>query len=430
MSAPLRFPEPNRVNPSNSIEKLPVRDYNRVEPTLIKDASMFSTITSQQLFSESSLFAQGAVAGEFVFLAQDGRGANGAVGDPTTQGQTRSALENLAAGLKAAGLELSSIVSLMVYLPRYEGVAEASEALAAAFGNDPKNLPAITLVGIAGLEAGCRVRMDAIATTSLDRESFRHTDLPLAEGSLCHGVRIGNFVFLSGVDATDGHGNSALLLTIQAQTTETLSRIRRLLGTQDLSLGALCRTFMFMPGTIHRPGYGEARKKIYHGIFSEDEFPPNSGIYIPSLGRDILLRSVGIAYRGVKTIVASPKVRKAPGSFSQSMRVGNWLLIAGQDAVGFNREVENEDSFEGQIEATLRHLKDIVDEAGGSLDDVVKTTVYLIAGQDRSRFAKAYCDFFARYLRSSTMPTGLTMEVQELSPRCLVEIDAVALLPR
>jgi hypothetical protein len=28
------------------------------------------------------------------------------------------------------------------------------------------------------------------------------------------------------------------------------------------------------------------------------------------------------------------------------------------------------------------------------------------------------------------MPAGLTMEVQELSPRCLVEIDAVALLPR
>jgi 2-iminobutanoate/2-iminopropanoate deaminase len=148
------------------------------------------------------------------------------------------------------------------------------------------------------------------------------------------------------------------------------------------------------------------------------------------LSPDVLLRSVAIAYRGAKTVVASPKVRKAPGSFSQSVRVGDWLLIAGQDAVGFNREVEEEGSFEGQIEATLRHLKDIVEEAGGTLDDVVKTTVYLIAGQDRSRFAKAYGDFFKRYLRSSTMPAGLTMEVQELSPRCMVEIDAVALLAK
>jgi 2-iminobutanoate/2-iminopropanoate deaminase len=391
---------------------------------------MFSTIKSPALFSEESLFALGAVAGEFAFFAQDGRRADGGLPDSGAQAQARQTLANLAAGLKTAGLDLASIVSLMVYLPRYEGADETAKALAEAFGGDAKNLPAITLVGIAGLEGGCSVRMDAIATSSRDRESFRLRELPLAPGGLCHGVRVGNFVFLSGVDAADSQGNAATPATIQSQTTEILGRIGKLLSSQNLSLGDLCRTFMFMPGTIHRPGYGEARKKVYHGIFSEDEFPPNSGIYIPSLGRDILLRSVGIACRGAKKVVASPKVRKAPGSFSQSMQVGDWLLIAGQDAVGFNREVENEDSFEGQIEATLRHLKDIVEEAGGTLDDVVKTTVYLIAGQDRSRFAKAYRDFFSRYLRSSTLPAGLTMEVQELSPRCLVEIDAVAFLPR
>ena len=135
-----------------------------------------------------------------------------------------------------------------------------------------------------------------------------------------------------------------------------------------------------------------------------------------------------IAYRGAKTVVASPKVRKAPGSFSQSVRVGDWLLLAGQDAVGFNREVEAEGDLAGQTEVTLQHTKDILEEAGGTLDDIVKTTVYLIAGQDRSRFAAAYTKFFNRYSRSSKMPAGLTVEVRELSPRCLVEIDAVAYL--
>lgn len=391
---------------------------------------MFAPLNSQQLFSEDSLFAQGVVAGEFVFLSQDARDSNGALHDPNASGQARRALENLAIDLKAAGLDLSSIVSLMVYLPQYGGAAEVAQALAAAFRNDPKNLPAVTFIGVADLDAGCRVRMDAIATMSRDRESFRVKDLPLAEGSLCHGVRVGNLIFLSGVDATDGRGNSALPLTIQTQTTETLSRIGKLLRTQHLSLGDLCRTFMFMPGTQYRPGYGEARKAVYKGIFADDEFPPNSGIYLPTLGANVLLRSVAIAHRGPKTIVCSPKVRKAPGSFSQSVRVGDWLLIAGQDAVGFDREVESEDSFEGQIEVTLRHLKDIVEEAGGSLDDVVKTTVYLVAGQDRGHFAEAYRNFFRRYLRASTMPAGLTVEVQELSPRCLVEIDAVAFLKK
>jgi 2-iminobutanoate/2-iminopropanoate deaminase len=390
---------------------------------------MFSAIASDRLFSEKELFAQGAAAGEFVFLAQDGRGSGGAMTDATVRGQARRTLENLATALNAVRLDLSAVVSVLVYLPQYQGATEVAEVLAAVFGHGPQSCPAITLIGVAGLEGGCRVRIDAIATASADRESFRHEDMTLAQGSLGHGVRVGNFVFLSGIDAMDGRGNSALPLTIEAQTTETLSRIRTLLGTQHLTLADLCRTFMFMPGTEYRPGYGAARKAVYKGVFAEDEFPPNSGIYIPALGANVLLRSVAIGYLGPKAIVASPKVRKAPGSFSQSMRTGEWLWLAGQDAVGFNREVENEDSLEGQVEATLRHLKDIAEEAGGTLDNVVKTTVYLIAGQDRSRFAGAYRDFFRRYLKTSTMPAGLTVEVQELSPRCLVEIDAVAFLP-
>lgn len=389
---------------------------------------MFSVIDSAQLFSEEELFAQGAVAGEFVFLAEDGRGADGTLDDPTAQGQARRTLKNLTTALKAAGLDPSAVVSAIVYLPQYQDAAEVAEVFAAAFGSDRRNLPAITWVGVAGLEDGCRVRIDTIATTSSDRESFRHQSIPLAQGSLCHGVRVGDFVFLSGIDATGGRGGSAVPLAIEPQTTETLSRVRRLLGTQHLSLGDLCRTFMFLPDTRYRPGYSEARKAVYASVFADDEFPPNSGIYIPDLGTNVLLRSVAIGYRGGTAIVASPKVRKAPGSFSQSMRTGDWLWVAGQDAVGFNREVISENSLEGQVEATLSHLKDIVEEAGGTLDTVVKTTVYLVAGQDRSRFASVYRDFFKRYLRSSIMPAGLTLEVKELSPRCLVEIDAVAFL--
>lgn len=390
---------------------------------------MWTAIHSERLVTEN-LFAQASRAGEFLFVAQDGRSANAAPLGSSVDAQARQAFENLGAALGAAGLDLKDLVSLMIYLPGYSGAAEVAPVLNDVFGKHANDPPAATLVGVAALEADCRVRIDAIATTSRDRESFRHKDLPLAQGALCHGVRVGDFVFLSGVDATDGYGGSAVPLSIQTQTTETLSRIRRILGSQHLSLGDLCRTFMFMPGTKYRPGYGEARKAVYNGVFADDEFPPNSGIYLPTLGSNVLLRSVAIAYRGEKRIVASPKVRKAPGSFSQSVRVGDWLWIAGQDAVSFNRVVESEDDLAGQVEATLRHLKDIVEEAGGTLDDVVKTTVYLVAGQDRARFARAYGDFFQRHLRAGKLPSGLSLEVQELSPRFLVEIDAVAYLGR
>jgi 2-iminobutanoate/2-iminopropanoate deaminase len=389
---------------------------------------MARMVHSRLLFSEEMLFAQGIRAGEFAFTAQDGREPSGHLNETSAQDQALRTVENLGLALKTAELDLGSVVSLMVYLPDYSDAAQVAQVLEASFGKRPESYPATTLVGVAGLEGGCRVRIDAVATSSRDREAFRLMDLPLALGSCCHGARVGNFFFLSGVDASDGEGNVLSATTIQSQTTEVLGRINRVLNAQGLSLSHLCRTFMFMPSTDYRPGYGEARKKVYKGIFAEDEFPPNSGIYIRDLGPDILLRSVAIAYRGAKTIVASPKVRKAPGSFSQSVRVGDWLLLAGQDAVGFNREVDAEGDLAGQTEVTLQHTKDILEEAGGTLDDIVKTTVYLIAGQERSRFAAAYRKFFNRYSRSSTKPAGLTVEVRELSPRCLVEIDAVAYL--
>jgi 2-iminobutanoate/2-iminopropanoate deaminase len=110
------------------------------------------------------------------------------------------------------------------------------------------------------------------------------------------------------------------------------------------------------------------------------------------------------------------------------VRVGDWLLLAGQDAVTFERVVECEGSLAGQTEATLRHTFDIVEAAGGSVDDIVKTTVYLTEGSHREEFAEAYRKFFASRSRTGTMPAGLTVVVEELSPRCFVEIDSVAYL--
>lgn len=390
---------------------------------------MTKTIRTGELYSNDKLFAQGVQAGEFTFLAQDARRPNEKlVANRAANDQSRRTLENLGVALKSVGLSLENIISLAVFLPDYSDAPQVAEVLSSTFGPSGKIYPVTTLIGVCGLEPKCRVRMDAIASSSRDREPIVVRDMPFALGSGSHGIRVGEFVFLSGVDALDERGAVSSPVTIQSQTREVLNRVSKILNHQKLGLADLCRTFMFMPSTEYRPGYGEARREVYRGIFSEDEFPPNSGIYVQDLGPNVLLRSITMAYRGKKTTVTSPKVRRAPGSFSQSVRVGEWLLLAGQDAVGFNREVEAEGSLAGQTEATLRHTKHIVEAAGGDLDDVVKTTVYLVAGQDSSEFANAYQKFFKTYRRSSTMPAGLTIEARELSPRCLVEIDAVAFL--
>ena len=356
---------------------------------------MVRTINTDRLYSETELFSQGIAADEFIFLATDARGPDGSINSPSdAQEECHQTLQNLRSALNTVGQDLQDLVSVMVFLPSYSDAERVAMALQSDLST-AQSCPAITLVGVCGLEGNCRVRMDAIATRYRNQiQPILLDNFPLASGARCHGVRAHDFIFLSGVDAADGQGKVPVPVTIQSQTKVVLNRITTILKDQKLSLGDLCRTFMFMPSTEYRPGYGEARKAVYQGIFPEDAFPPNSGIYIRDLGQDILLRSVAVAYAGKKTIVASPKVRKAPGSFSQSVRVGDWLLIAGQDAVGFNRVVEAEGDLAGQTQVTLQHIQDIVEEAAGNLDDVVKTTVYLVAGQDRSTFSAVYQKFF------------------------------------
>ena len=378
-------------------------------------------INVSQLFSESQLFSQGMQAGEFTFLAQDARGPNGTVGELRTAAEhTRRTLANIDATLKGAGQSLENLVNLSVFLADYADAPAIAEVLRSTFDREH---PAVNFVGVCGLEGDCRVCMDALATTSTDRETISVADMPTSIGARCHGYRVGDFVFLSGVDALDANGRIAAPATIQSQTTEVLTRIGKILNQQKLGLGNLCRTFMFIPGTQYRPGYGEARKAIYNGIFAEDEFPPNSGIYVRSLGSDVLLRSMAIAYRGERRIVTSPKVRLAPGSFSQSVRVGDWLLLAGQDAVTFDRAVECEGSLAGQTEATLRHTKDIVEAAGGTLDDIVKTTVYLGDVSDYAGMNEVYRRYFP-----SGPPARATLITGFVVPGLLVEIEAIAAL--
>jgi 2-iminobutanoate/2-iminopropanoate deaminase len=387
---------------------------------------MTKAIRCSQMYSESAVFSQGIVADEFTFLSADVRQPDGSVHRGGPGAECIRTLDVVRIALNSCGQDLENLVSLTVFLADYSAATDVVAALRSHF--DSNTTPAITVVGVSGLEGNCRVRMDAIAAQDNQViKRFLLPDIPMAAGARCHVVRAHDFVFLSGVDAGDSNGR-VLSPTIGSQTAVILTRIAEILKKQGRSLRDICRTFMFMPSTDYRPGYGEARKRVYKDIFAEDEFPPNSGIYIQDVGKDILLRSVAIAYAGGQTIIASPKVRKAPGSFSQSVRVGRWLLQAGQDAVGFNRFVEAEEDLAGQTKVTLQHIKDIVEEAGGTLDDIVKTTIYLTAGQDRSKFTNAYKEFLAANKRNSQMPAGLTVEVRELSPRCLVEIDAVALL--
>jgi 2-iminobutanoate/2-iminopropanoate deaminase len=110
------------------------------------------------------------------------------------------------------------------------------------------------------------------------------------------------------------------------------------------------------------------------------------------------------------------------GPFNQAIRVGNLIFTAGQ--AGRNRDTGQMGDIREQTDWALRNIAAILEAAGASLDDVVKTTVYLKEGADSAAMSEAYASRFNDPLpaRSSVVVTRLK------NAEMLVEIEAIAVV--
>ena len=114
----------------------------------------------------------------------------------------------------------------------------------------------------------------------------------------------------------------------------------------------------------------------------------------------------------------------ALGPYSQGIRAGNLLFVSGQIPLDpFTGQVIEEKSVSEQTRRVLKNLLAIVSAAGGSAENVVKTTVFLKDMKDFAEMNGAYAEFFP-----SNPPARATVEVSRLPRDVAVEIDCIAVL--
>lgn len=110
--------------------------------------------------------------------------------------------------------------------------------------------------------------------------------------------------------------------------------------------------------------------------------------------------------------------------YSQCVRVGNTVYIAGQCGIGTDHEVVSAE-FEPQARASIERVKAAVEAAGGSLDDIVAMTVFITDVRFGRVFTSMRCDYFTR-----PYPTSALIGVSQLMPPgAMIEIQATAVLP-
>ena len=122
-----------------------------------------------------------------------------------------------------------------------------------------------------------------------------------------------------------------------------------------------------------------------------------------------------------REVISSPNAPAAIGPYSQAIRVGNILYLAGQLGIDPKTSQFTGDDFETQARQALENQKAVLTDAGFSLEDVVQCQVFVNDLNNYSAFNEIYKEYFKK-----DYPARAVLEVSRIPADGLIEIMMVA----
>lgn len=124
-----------------------------------------------------------------------------------------------------------------------------------------------------------------------------------------------------------------------------------------------------------------------------------------------------------KEVIRTNNAPKAIGPYSVANRIGNLVFTAGQIGLDPTTNELVSGGIEAETRQALTNLKNVLDAAGSSLEQVVKTTVFLRDMGEFSQMNAIYAEFFPQ-----NHPARSTVQVAALPKYAAVEIEVVAII--
>jgi 2-iminobutanoate/2-iminopropanoate deaminase len=121
-----------------------------------------------------------------------------------------------------------------------------------------------------------------------------------------------------------------------------------------------------------------------------------------------------------RSTFATEKAPLPVGPYSQAVICNGIMYISGQIAIDPVSKKMINDSIEDETGMVMKNLKAIIEEAGATMNDVIKTTCYLADMKDFPAFNEIYGQYFAE-----SPPARATIQAAALPLGARVEIDAI-----
>ncbi len=120
--------------------------------------------------------------------------------------------------------------------------------------------------------------------------------------------------------------------------------------------------------------------------------------------------------------ITSENAPKALGPYSQALKTGGFIFCSGQIPINPATNMVEAATIEEQTRQAISNLKNVLEKAGSSLANVVKTTVFIKDMNDFAALNAVYAEMFGQ-----TKPARSCVEVARLPKDVKVEIECIAL---
>ena len=432
-----------------------------------------------------SFLSRSVTVGNLIFVSGM-TGADLGTGKPVPgpiELQVTVALDNIKLALEGAGSSLNHLVKHQICLKNasdssrvWKAMLEYYQKKAPQLVDDP---PAVAMTEVTSLgEPECLVEITSTAVVNPEKPGWKLKKYPLRYGGveqvypsiqpgmpfMSESVVVGNLIFLSAMGGEDPATGKIETDSFEEQWRIALGKVSAAMDRAGSSLSNVINTLHFITGVNDlssggkdsRATYSPATDRLWkaeldyfdqHAPFLLEDFPTSTFLKVAALanpvakgqsdvtgvisrympGWEVKCYPAYIGRRGFPRHISEIKKQ-----YSNTLRVGRLVLIAGQTPIDVYTARVETDIFEEQAVVALKNLKDAVEESGCFLENLVKTHVLMPDPANLATYRKVELDFYQKYaprLVEEPPATSVVHPFGLASPRFGVEVEAIAYRP-
>jgi len=386
-------------------------------------ASRRINVASGRSLEKLAHYSRALRVGDMVFqsgtTAIDRQGNVRGVGDVARQVETIMTIAEWSLG--RAGARLADVVRSRIYVTDIQ-VGDGAARTLARYLRDAR--PAATLVQVNGLarpEQLVEIELDLVDGAGASARRISSGRAIEDEYAYSRALRVGDRVFVSGTTALSARGVVEGQGDLYRQTRNTMDTIFAALAQAGAAREDIVYTKTFLTDLDRSADYTRAWLEALGDVRPTSTLLGIPALVLPDMLVEIEVEAVVGAAKTRRDIYTQQQ-REKPRGYARAVTVGDWIWVSGCTSMNAAGEPQAAGDWAAQTDLSIGTARWALEQAGASLDDVVRRRTFTVDGARVNRPHGEGPAWFAK-----SCPASLGCRISGLArPELLVEVEVAA----